>query len=157
MRFVAMAIPRTSFVQVPSLNTVRGPKQWIICLHQAEWIKMSSPGVEPGLSRPQRDVLTTRRWGLDNIWNMVSFISAQIWKQEHTKKGCRDGEASLSKMARCSHPQIRWQETWPQLIYMHTLEQTTQQQAMVSRIMRSNCHDSITQLCINIFTVLLCP
>ena len=28
---------------------------------------MSSPGVEPGLSRPQRDVLTTRRWGLDNI------------------------------------------------------------------------------------------
>ena len=26
---------------------------------------MSSPGVEPGLSRPQRDVLTTRRWGPD--------------------------------------------------------------------------------------------
>ena len=26
--------------------------------------KMSSPGVEPGLSRPRRDVLTTRRWGL---------------------------------------------------------------------------------------------
>ena len=25
---------------------------------------MSSPGVEPGLSRPQRDVLTTRRCGL---------------------------------------------------------------------------------------------
>ena len=25
---------------------------------------MSSPGVEPGLSRPRRDVLTTRRWGL---------------------------------------------------------------------------------------------
>ena len=24
---------------------------------------MSSPGVEPGLSRPRRDVLTTRRWG----------------------------------------------------------------------------------------------
>ena len=27
--------------------------------------KMSAPGVEPGLSRPQRDVLTTRRCGLD--------------------------------------------------------------------------------------------
>ena len=26
--------------------------------------RMSSPGVEPGLSRPRRDVLTTRRWGL---------------------------------------------------------------------------------------------
>ena len=26
--------------------------------------KMSTPGVEPGLSRPQRDVLTTRRCGL---------------------------------------------------------------------------------------------
>ena len=25
--------------------------------------QMSSPGVEPGLSRPRRDVLTTRRWG----------------------------------------------------------------------------------------------
>ena len=25
---------------------------------------MSSPGVEPGLSRPRHDVLTTRRWGL---------------------------------------------------------------------------------------------
>ena len=29
----------------------------------ATW-KMSTPGVEPGLSRPQRDVLTTRRCGL---------------------------------------------------------------------------------------------
>ena len=26
--------------------------------------QVPSPGVEPGLSRPQRDVLTTRRWGL---------------------------------------------------------------------------------------------
>ena len=26
--------------------------------------KMTTPGVEPGLSRPQRDVLTTRRCGL---------------------------------------------------------------------------------------------
>ena len=26
--------------------------------------KMSTPGVEPGLSRPRRDVLTTRRCGL---------------------------------------------------------------------------------------------
>ena len=25
--------------------------------------EMSTPGVEPGLSRPRRDVLTTRRWG----------------------------------------------------------------------------------------------
>ena len=29
-----------------------------------ECAKMSTPGVEPGLSRPQRDVLTTRRCGL---------------------------------------------------------------------------------------------
>ena len=32
--------------------------------HMKEWTKMSTPGVEPGLSRPQRDVLTTRRCGL---------------------------------------------------------------------------------------------
>ena len=30
-------------------------------------IYMSSPGVKPGLSRPQRDVRTTRRWGLLSI------------------------------------------------------------------------------------------
>ena len=29
---------------------------------------MSTPGVEPGLSRPRRDVLTTRRCGLSNVW-----------------------------------------------------------------------------------------
>ena len=29
--------------------------------------KMSSPGIEPGLSRPQRYVLTTRRWGLSHL------------------------------------------------------------------------------------------
>ena len=33
-----------------------------ICLHEEQTTRtMSSPGVEPGLSRPQRDVLTTRR------------------------------------------------------------------------------------------------
>ena len=32
---------------------------------QALWERLSAPGVEPGLSRPQRDVLTTRRCGLD--------------------------------------------------------------------------------------------
>ena len=31
----------------------------------ADWahVKLTTPGVEPGLSRPQRDVLTTRRCG----------------------------------------------------------------------------------------------
>ena len=35
--------------------------------------KMSSPGVEPGLSRPQRDVLTTRRWGLNTDKQKQAF------------------------------------------------------------------------------------
>ena len=35
--------------------------------------KMSSPGIEPGLSRPQRDVLTTRRWGLNTDKQKQAF------------------------------------------------------------------------------------
>ena len=51
--------------------------------------RMSTPGVEPGLSRPQRDVLTTRRCGLLNgtvvtgaaghftvSWCVANFVSA---------------------------------------------------------------------------------
>ena len=33
------------------------------CTEARSVAQMSSPGVEPGLSRPRRDVLTTRRWG----------------------------------------------------------------------------------------------
>ena len=39
--------------------------------HNYSHQKMSSPGVEPGLSRPQRDVLTTRRWGLLLLGNLL--------------------------------------------------------------------------------------
>ena len=48
---------------------------------------MSSPGVEPGLSRPRRDILTTRRWGLKMSFlqtnnpeesNFKEFMHAQL-------------------------------------------------------------------------------
>ena len=37
---------------------------------------LTAPGVEPGLSRPQRDVLTTRRWVNLNIWLWISSSHA---------------------------------------------------------------------------------
>ena len=51
--------------------------------------KMSSPGVEPGLSRPQRDVLTTRRWGLDFLYEKHRFqntirFQCQTWASVQT-------------------------------------------------------------------------
>ena len=38
-----------------------------MCGAEVQWwnvsFRLTAPGVEPGLSRPQHDVLTTRRWG----------------------------------------------------------------------------------------------
>ena len=39
---------------------------------------MSTPGVEPGLSRPQRDVLTTRRCGPYRKWCAWSALGKQL-------------------------------------------------------------------------------
>jgi hypothetical protein len=38
------------------------------------YAKMSTPGVEPGLSRPQRDVLTTRRCGLLRVVHLGGCV-----------------------------------------------------------------------------------
>ena len=41
------------------------------------WKAMTAPGVEPGLSRPQRDVLTTRRCGRNSSVRMHGYLIAE--------------------------------------------------------------------------------
>ena len=51
----------------------------------ADWalVKMTTPGVEPGLSRPQRDVLTTRRCGrlIGTSWLILNSVCALLVDQ----------------------------------------------------------------------------
>ena len=61
--------------------------------------EMSTPGLEPGLSRPRRDVLTTRRCGLPKAWFACSHAS-----QHHGWRTCEVGLATLTQwrgMVRC--------------------------------------------------------
>ena len=51
-------LPRLRRVRVPPIRTLRMTQ-----FTGATVATLSTPGVEPGLSRPQRDVLTTRRCG----------------------------------------------------------------------------------------------
>ena len=59
------------------------PTPWLVqhlldSIH-ANKVNMSSPGVEPGLSRPQRDVLTTRRWGPGvHIWLAHKLLATEL-------------------------------------------------------------------------------
>ena len=50
--------------------------------------EMSSPGVEPGLSRPRRDVLTTRRWGLADDGNIAKYSS--LCEAAEFREACRE-------------------------------------------------------------------
>ena len=70
---------------------------------------MSTPGVEPGLSRPQRDVLTTRRCGLlclahpsDPGKDLASFPGGGLFVREWRccrKVGMSDGISSCAPPA----------------------------------------------------------
>ena len=52
---------------------------------------LTTPGVEPGLSRPRRDVLTTRRWGLDRKGNdgeSKQFAAMNVFQRD-VNFGCQ--------------------------------------------------------------------
>ena len=53
---------------------------------------MSTPGVEPGLSRPQRDVLTTRRCGLE-VWELGMPCS---WRHNRYSIASKQSRISLT-------------------------------------------------------------
>ena len=57
-RNLRKVLPRLRRVRVPPIRTLR-----VTQFTGATVATLSTPGVEPGLSRPQRDVLTTRRCG----------------------------------------------------------------------------------------------
>ena len=58
---------------------------------------MTTPGVEPGLSRPQRDILTTRRCGL-----LAAQVGLQlVQKHAETPSAMRLRNHANSKMATC--------------------------------------------------------
>ena len=47
--------------------------------HSCQQANMSSPGVEPGLSRPQSDVLTIRRWGPGvHMWLAHKLLATEL-------------------------------------------------------------------------------
>ena len=56
-----VCLPACLYTRLPVYLSV-----WLSVCASVGLVKVSSPGVEPGLSQPQRDVLTTRRWGL--VW-----------------------------------------------------------------------------------------
>ena len=60
-RRVGIACGRNALLQ--SKHQAMGYVRWHSCMC-ARWHGMTAPGVEPGLSWPQRGVLTTRRCGL---------------------------------------------------------------------------------------------
>ena len=57
--------------------------------------EMSSPGLGPGLSRPRRDVLTTRRFGISKAWFACSHTSPH-----HACTHLRGEPCNLDRMAR---------------------------------------------------------
>ena len=79
-----------------------------VCLFVWVLAKMSTPGVEPGLSRPRRDVLTTRRCG-------HSRCSWQLIKSDHFMAGSalhrllqKKTEVFLSYRAGCTDSLAQW-------------------------------------------------
>ena len=72
---------------------------------------VSTPGVEPGLSRPQRDVLTTRRCGLLRAAHPGRALSQREvgagvcggWccSSRLSDRGCRDALLQAAHMQRC--------------------------------------------------------
>ena len=70
---------------------------------------MTTPGVEPGLSRPQRDVLTTRRCGLLREHKQTSKHPHTLAKQkENVSRLTRDMQARRL---------FRDNMTWPSLFH----------------------------------------
>ena len=54
-------------------------RHWGVDVFSGSGNKVSTPGVEPGLSRPRRDVLTTRRYGpCISCISLASWISIQV-------------------------------------------------------------------------------
>ena len=54
-------------------------------MHDLYTYQMSTPGVEPGLSRPQRDVLTTRRCGPHDVITSLEWCEKnrnRMWERE---------------------------------------------------------------------------
>ena len=59
-----------------------------LIMHDFHTYQMSTPGVEPGLSRPQRDVLTTRRCGPhDVITSLKSCEKKQKYNVRERERG----------------------------------------------------------------------
>ena len=66
--------------------------------HDPRVCEMTAPGVEPGLSRPQRDVLTTGRCGprermFGVVWGAVPLVPGRIW----VNTGTRDRTGDLQR------------------------------------------------------------
>ena len=67
------------------------------------WKAMTAPGVEPGLSRPQRDVLTTRRCGLKGGFEGWPY---DVCSQDGHTAAARLVMPTIVAAAITSHPRI---------------------------------------------------
>ena len=89
--------------------------------------EMTTPGVKPGLSRPQRDVLTTRRCGLLAAEVLLSFLASTGGEGATREVGRNRKDIRGKSHLRVSATVQRWREWEKRMLHLSFLCESVRQ------------------------------